>query len=106
MLSTIERNKGEINSLKVEFDSKYIRMIIISYLSLVASQSPNPEPGYCCTITTQRRKRHYQSMKQKKPQKARCKQRVKAISEAIFLVMTANGLDIATQVLSHFAFMP
>lgn len=44
-------------------------------------------------------------MTPKEPQKARCEQKVKAISEAIFLVTTANGLGTATQLLSHSAFI-
>lgn len=77
---------------------------MISYLSFVASGSPNQEPGHCCT-TTQKGSRDYQNTKQKKQQKARCKQRVKANNEAMLLVMTANGLDTAAQLLSRFAFM-
>lgn len=74
VLSTTERNKGEINSPEIEFDRKYVRMTIVLYLSLVASRSPNQEPGHCCTITTQKGNKGYQSIKQKKQQEARCKQ--------------------------------
>lgn len=80
-------------------------MTIVLYLSLVASRSPNWEPGHGCTITTQKGNKGYQSKKQKKQQEARSKQRVNANNAAIFLVMTANGLDTAAQLLSRFAFM-
>lgn len=53
MLSTTEKNKGEINSLEVEFDRKHVRMTVMLYLSLVAFRSPNEAPGHCCTITAQ-----------------------------------------------------
>ena len=46
MLSTTERNEGEINSPEVEFDRKYVRMTVISYLSLVASRRPNQDNHY------------------------------------------------------------
>lgn len=68
-------------------------MPAIAHLSLAASRSPYQEPGHGCAITTQKRNRDYQSIKQKTQQKARCKERVKANNEAGSLVLTVTGLD-------------
>lgn len=51
----------------------------------MAAQSPH-----------KKKNRDYQSIKQKTQQKARCQERVKANNEAIFLVLTATGLNTAT----------
>jgi len=73
VLSTTERNKEEINSPEVESDRKYGRIIIISYLSLVASRSPDQQSGHCCTVTNKKGTGTIKSIEQKKQQKARCK---------------------------------
>lgn len=66
-----------------------------AHLSLAACRSPYQEPGHGCTITTQKGNKDYQSIKQKTQQKARCKEKVKANNEAVFLVLTGTGLDTA-----------
>lgn len=91
--TTEKKNKREINSAEVEFDRKHARMPAIAHLSLAASRSPYQEPGHGCAITTQKWNRDYQSIKQKTQQKARCKERVKANNEAVFLVLTVTGPD-------------
>lgn len=98
VLSTTAKkpNKSEVNSPEVEFDRKYAKMTAIAHLSLAASRSLYQEPGHGCTITAQKKNRDYQSIKQKTQQKARCQERVKANNEAIFLVLTATGLNTAT----------
>lgn len=74
----------------------YVQLYYYYYIILAASRSLHQEPGHGYTITTQKGNRDYQNIKQKTQQKARCKERVKANNEAIFLVLTATGLNTAT----------